>query len=143
MAVSPIQRVSAILILIAVIIWFFNTTLLRTLPEEPLVLSGETIILSRDMESDRIFLRNVLQMSEPHIIQSHTSIIYSFEEGLLLKEGMPQNDTLTLRVSRMHEIWDEILASHAHILSPPEKRENQLQAFFKLPGGYIIRMKEL
>ncbi len=142
MSVSPIQRISAILILIAVIIWFFNTKLIHTLPESSLVLSGESVILSGDVESDGLFMQRVLQMKEPDRIRHGETFQYSFEEGLILKEGFPGNDTLTLRVSHLERAWEEVLASNVQIIAPPQKKGDYFQAFFKLPGGQIIRLKE-
>lgn len=140
MSVSPIQRVSAILILIALIIWFFNTTLIRNQPAEPLVLSGETYILSTEPESDKIILSDVLFMSKPRTEKE--GHMY-FREGFILKKGNPENDTVTIRVSDIRKAWNEILASSVFVISPPEKEEGYTTALFKLPGGQIILLKEI
>jgi len=139
MSVSPIQRVSAILILIALIIWFFNTTLIRNQPPEPLVLSGETVILSPDPESDKLILTDALFMSKPH--REDDGLFY-FIEGFILKNGIPGEDTVTIRVSNIRDAWNEILASPVMILSPPEKGRGYTTALFKLPGGQTILLKE-
>ena len=139
MSVSPIQRVSAILILIALIIWFFNTTLIRNQPPEPLVLSGETVILSPEPESDKFILTDALFMSGPH--RENDGMFY-FREGFILKSGVPGEDTVTIRVSDIRKAWNEILASSAVVISPPEKGNGYTTALFKLPGGQTILLKE-
>ncbi|BFN36211.1 VOC family protein [Fidelibacter multiformis] len=143
MSVSPIQRVSAILILIAVIIWFFNTTLIRNLPEEPLILSGEWVIPSQDPEADAYFLEEVLHMKkvDPVITKGNTS--YVFDKGFIIRDGIVGTDTLVMRVSDINRAWDEILASPARIVSAPEEKSGKgKKALFILPGGQITVLVE-
>ena len=139
MSVSPIQRVSAILILISLIIWFFNTTLVRNQPPEPLVLSGEIYILSLDPEFDSDFFTDVLAMSKPAAEQNGQ---FYFREGFIILKGVPGDDTVTIRVSDMKKAWNEILASSALVISPPENRAGYTSALFKLPGGQKILLRE-
>lgn len=142
MSVSPIQRVSAILILIAVIIWFFNTTLIRTLPREPLILSGEWVIRSQNPEGDSYFFQEILKMEKPALLRISNEDYYSFKKGFLITEGLPGADTLIMRVSNMDRVWQEILASPVRIVSPPEKKQNARVASFILPGGQYVTLKE-
>ncbi|HAE87586.1 TPA: hypothetical protein DCG86_06140 [Candidatus Marinimicrobia bacterium] len=143
MSISPIQRVSAILILIAVIIWFFNTTLIRNLPEEPLILSGEWIIPSQDPEADAYFFEEVLRMKKvgPVITKGKTS--YVFDKGFVIRDGIAGTDTLVMHVSDIDRTWDEILASPARIVAAPEERSGEgKKALFILPGGQITALVE-
>ncbi|MDK2975748.1 MAG: hypothetical protein PWP06_223 [Candidatus Marinimicrobia bacterium] len=143
MRVSPIQRVSAILILIAVIIWFFNTTLIRNLPEAPLILSGEWIILSEDPEADAYFFEEVLHMKKVEPVITKGKISYVFDKGFIIRDGIAGTDTLVMHVSDINRAWDEILASPVRIIAAPEESSGEGQkALFILPGGQITVLVE-
>jgi len=78
-------------------------------------------------------------MSKPH--REDDGLFY-FIEGFILKNGIPGEDTVTIRVSNIRDAWNEILASPVMILSPPEKGRGYTTALFKLPGGQTILLKE-
>jgi hypothetical protein len=142
MSVSPIQRMSAIILMIAIVIWFFKTTSRQFAPDEPLIAAPELTFKSKAPDFDRMYLENVLKLKVRTIEKERIF----FTNGIVLSavdNTYTFSDTLSIQTARLLDAWKEILASPATIVHPPLMKESRLSACFILPGGQPVFLAEL
>ncbi|HDR04939.1 MAG TPA: hypothetical protein ENN84_06805 [Candidatus Marinimicrobia bacterium] len=142
MSVSPIQRMSAIILMIAIVIWFFKTTSRQFAPDEPLIAAPELTFRTKAPDFDRMYLENVLKLK---VRESSNDGIY-FKNGIVLTavhKTYTFSDTLSIQTARLLDAWKEILASPATIVHPPLLKAKRLTACFILPGGQPVFLVEI
>ncbi|MCK5520299.1 MAG: hypothetical protein KAI81_04240 [Candidatus Marinimicrobia bacterium] len=158
MRVSPIQRMASMVLIVTLIFWFYQKQEKRFKTNNfPLISNVEQTIYSPNPEADKFFLENFLNMEVLNI--KFNEIL--FREGIILKNTPRSNiknyldtaliknsvdpsflspDTIQLRTRRMDELWAQITFSNARIITPPTTNSEGLFAYFKLPGGTIVRL---
>ena len=139
MRTGLLQRMAAILILIAIIYWFYNKQLQTFRGNGPLVTSAETTGKSTYPKVDKLFCESVLNMD---MIASGKDYMV-FERGLTLFASLDSSQqVITMRTRRLDDLWDQILASPATIVAPPAPGKRGRTAAFTLPGGQTIELIE-